>query len=151
MDEPRWLDGSELTAWQDFLTAGALLNRLVEQQLRENGLSHPQYEVLVRLSEAGGELRMTELAEAAVTSKSGLSYQVAQLEKLGLVTRRSCPTDVRGVIAELTSAGWARLRAAAPGHAALVRTAFVEGLDPERFRGLAAGLAELADRLRSHE
>src|SRR3954454_20664195 len=111
MAEPGWLSERELTAWEGFLAAGTMVNRLVEQQLKdEAGLSHPQYEVLVRLSNApGGELRMTELAGAALTSKSGLSYQVGQLEKAGLVRRRSCATDDRGVVAELTEDGWAKV------------------------------------------
>ena len=80
-------------------------------QLKEAvGLSHPQYEILVRLAGApGGELRMTELAGTLLSSKSGLTYQVTQLEKAGLVARRSCPSDVRGVLAVLTKAGRRKL------------------------------------------
>jgi DNA-binding MarR family transcriptional regulator len=151
MDEPRWLSPRELRAWRDFLAAAAILDRLVEQQLKdEAGLSHPQWEVLTRLSTApDGELRMTELAGAALTSKSGLTYQVGQLEKAGLVRRRSCDSDVRGVVASLTEAGWAKVRAAAPGHAALVGEHFVAGVDPALFGGLADGLAALAAHLRA--
>jgi DNA-binding MarR family transcriptional regulator len=150
MNEPRWLDECELRAWRAFLEVSAILNRQVEQQLKdEAGLSHPQYEVLARLSGApGGELRMTELAGAALTSKSGLTYQVGQLEKAGLVRRRSCDTDVRGVIAGLTEAGWEKLRATSPGHAALVRELFVDGFDRARFGSFADGLEALAAHLR---
>ena len=104
MDAARWLDEDEMRAWHSFLAAGALIDRLVDAQLKEAvGLSHPQYEILVRLAEApDGELRMTELAGTLLTSKSGLTYQVTQLEKAGLVERRSCPSDVRGVLAVLT-------------------------------------------------
>src|SRR3954452_10709943 len=124
MAEPEWLSERELTAWEGFLAAGTMVNRLVEQQLKDSaGLSHPQYEVLIRLSSAPcGELRMTELAGAALTSQSGLTYQVAPLEKTGLVRRRSCESDERGIIACLTEAGWEKLRESAPGHAALVRS-----------------------------
>ena len=103
----RWLDEDEMRAWQSFLAAGALVDRRVDQQLKDAvGLSHPQYEILVRLAAAPhGELRMTELADTVLTSKSGLTYQVTQLEKAGLVARRSCPSDVRGVLAVLTKAG----------------------------------------------
>jgi len=150
MGEPRWLDQGEQRAWQDFLEAGSIVHRLVEQQLKdEAGLSHPQWEVLARLSAApGGELRMTELAGAALTSKSGLTYQVGQLEKVGLVRRRVCETDIRGVLAVLTPAGWAKLREVAPGHAALVRELFLDGLDRDRFAAFAEGLAALAVHLR---
>jgi DNA-binding MarR family transcriptional regulator len=144
------LDERELRAWRDLLVVGGMVDRLVEQQLKdEAGLSHAQYEVLARLSEApDGELRMTELAGVAVTSKSGLTYQVGQLEKAGLVRRRSCESDVRGVVAGLTDAGWAKLRETAPGHAARVRELFVDGLDRDRFTRLADGLAALAAHLR---
>ena len=148
MGDPRWLTGRELKTWQGFLMAGTLLNRRIEQQLRDDaGLSHPQYEVLARLAAADGALRMTELAGAALTSKSGLSYQVAQLEKLGLVGRRSCESDDRGVIAYLTDEGRARLEAAAAGHAKLVRQLFVDGLTKEQFAALGAGIDALTAHL----
>src|SRR5689334_18115249 len=106
MGETRWLDEGEMRAWTGFLAASALLNRRIDQQLKEEvGLSHLQYEILVRLSAApDGELRMTELADSLFSSKSGLTYQVTQLEKAGLVRRRSCLSDVRGIFAVLTEA-----------------------------------------------
>jgi DNA-binding MarR family transcriptional regulator len=149
-DEPRWLSEPEMRAWTGFLAAGALVERRVEQHLKEEaGLSHPQYEILVRLSAApDGSLRMTELAEALLTSKSGLTYQITQLEKAGLTERRSCPTDVRGVFAVLTEAGRKRLEEAAPGHVAAVREVLIDVLTPEQLAVLAEGLGEVARRLR---
>lgn len=148
--DTRWLDDEEMRAWEGFLAAGALLNRRIEQQLKEEtGLSHPQYEILVRLERApGGELRMTELADTLLTSKSNLTYQVTQLEKAGLVRRRSCPTDVRGVNAVLTEEGLARLRAAAPGHVALVRRLLIDVLTREQLIAVADGLTSVSRRLR---
>ncbi|MFD5748428.1 MarR family winged helix-turn-helix transcriptional regulator [Streptomyces sp. NPDC127033] len=150
MDEPRWLDEHELAAWRGFITATTLLERRLDQQLKEEaGLSHAQYEILVRLSEApGGELRMTGLADLLLTSKSGLTYQVGQLEKAGLVRRRSCPSDVRGVFAVLTDAGRERLRAAAPGHVALVRELLIDVLDGDQLAALAGSLGTVGRRLR---
>ncbi len=149
MSEPRWLDAQEMRAWRSFLTASSLLDRSIDQQLKESaGLSHPQYEILVRLADApGGELRMTELADALLTSKSGLSYQVTQLERAGLVRRRSCPTDVRGVYAVLTAEGREALRRAAPGHVALVRELLIDVLAPEQLAVLADALDEVGRRL----
>jgi DNA-binding MarR family transcriptional regulator len=151
MAEPKWLDARELAAWEGYLEVSTMLNRRVEQQLKDDaGLSHPQYEVLARLSAApGGELRMTELAGAALTSKSGLTYQVAQLEKTGLVRRRSCESDERGIIACLTEAGWEKLRESAPGHAALVRSLFLDGLTSEQFTAFAEGVEAIRQRLRA--
>ncbi|MEU3772480.1 MarR family transcriptional regulator [Streptomyces sp. NPDC032472] len=151
MAETRWLDDREMHAWRGFLAASALVNRRLDQQLKdEAGLSHPQYEILVRLSAAPDhELRMTELANGLINSKSGLTYQVTQLEKAGLVRRRSCPSDVRGVFAVLTEAGRARLDEAAPGHVAAVREALIDVLTPEQLDAIAEGLGEVSRRLRA--
>ncbi|MFI9271020.1 MarR family winged helix-turn-helix transcriptional regulator [Kitasatospora sp. NPDC052896] len=153
MAETRWLDEQEMAAWRGFVAASNLVARHVEQQLKDDaGLSHTQYEILVHLSAApDGALRMTELAERLVTSKSGLTYQVAQLEKAGLVGRRSCPSDVRGVFAELTEQGAAVLRAAAPGHVGAVRAALIDVLDRDRLGVLAESLGEVARRLRARD
>lgn len=149
-DEPRWLSEQEMRAWTGFLAAGALVERRIEQHLKEEaGLSHTQYEILVRLEAAPDRsLRMTELAEALLTSKSGLTYQITQLEKAGLTERRSCPTDVRGVFAVITDAGLKRLEQAAPGHVAVVREALIDVLTPEQLAVLADGLGEVSRRLR---
>lgn len=151
MAETKWLDDREMRAWQGFLAASALVNRRLDQQLKDDsGLSHPQYEILVRLARAPeGELRMTELANGLVNSKSGLTYQVTQMEKAGLVRRRTCPSDVRGIYAALTEAGRARLTEAAPGHVTMVREVLVDVLTPEQLDALADGLGEVSRRLRT--
>ena len=149
MAEPAWLSAEEMRAWQAFLAAGALLDRQLDQQLRqEAGLSHTQYEILVRLAAApGGELRMSDLAGALYTSKSGLTYQVTQLEKAGLVRRAAWPGDVRGVVAALTRAGRRRLAQAAPGHVAAVRALLIDVLTAQQLAAVADGLGEVARRL----
>jgi DNA-binding MarR family transcriptional regulator len=149
--EPRWLDAEEAAAWNAFLEASNLVARRVEQQLRDQaGLSHPQYEILVRLAAAPeGEMRMTELAQLVVTSKSGLTYQVTQLQKAGLVRRRTCDTDDRGVYAGLTDAGWEKLRATAPGHVELVRANLIDVLSRDQLRAIAAGLGAVSRSLRA--
>ena len=143
--ETRWLDEREMRAWQAFLIAGALVERRVEQQLKEQGLSLLQHEVLVRLALAeDGELRMTELADSVVSSKSGLTYQIGQMEKAGLVRRRNCKFDVRGVFACLTDAGRAKLDEVAPGHVATVRQYLIDILDGEQLDNLAETLEKVA-------
>ncbi|MFJ1708252.1 MarR family winged helix-turn-helix transcriptional regulator [Kitasatospora sp. NPDC088346] len=151
MDEPRWLDEREMAAWRGFVAASNLVARHLERQLKEDaGLSHTQYEILVQLSAApDGSLRMTDLADRLVTSKSGLTYQITQLEKAGLVFRRSCPSDVRGVFAEITDQGWQALRAAAPGHVAAVREVLIDVLTPDQLAALAETLGVVSDRLRA--
>ncbi|MFI6172377.1 MarR family winged helix-turn-helix transcriptional regulator [Nocardia sp. NPDC051052] len=150
MAEPRWLDDEEMRAWEAFLAATALLNRRIEQQLKDEAhLSHTQYEVLVRLARApGAELRMTELSAALFTSKSGLTYQIDQLAKAGFVRRSPAPDDPRGIVATLTPAGLRKLEAAAPGHVALVRDLLIDVLTPAQRKAIADGLGEVATRLR---
>ncbi|MFD7919223.1 MarR family winged helix-turn-helix transcriptional regulator [Streptomyces sp. NPDC059740] len=152
MNEGTWLTEPEMAAWHAFLEASNRVNRRLEQQLKEDaGLSHPQYEILVRLEAAPGhEIRMTELAESLLTSKSGLTYQVGRLEARGLVDRRSCPTDERGVVAALTEEGARTLRAAAPGHVAAVRESLIDVLSPQELDALADGLGRVGRRLRPH-
>ncbi|MGW4843845.1 MarR family winged helix-turn-helix transcriptional regulator [Nocardia brasiliensis] len=150
LDEPRWLDDEEMRTWQAFLASTALLNRRIEQQLKEDAhLSHTQYEVLVRLEDAPGDaLRMTELSAALFTSKSGLTYQIGQLEKAGFVRRTPAPDDPRGIIATLTPAGRRKLQAAAPGHVALVRELLIDVLTPQQRKAIADGLGKVAADLR---
>ncbi|MFI5079814.1 MAG: MarR family winged helix-turn-helix transcriptional regulator, partial [Streptosporangiales bacterium] len=109
-DEAPWLDDAEMAAWLAFLEVSHRLDRVIEQQLRRDaGLSHAQYEILSRLESAGGQLRMSELADVIIVSRSGLTYQVTQLERAGLVRREKDATDERGVLAMLTADGRAAL------------------------------------------
>ena len=145
----RWLSEEEMRAWHAFLAAGALVDRRLDQELKEAaGISHLQYEILVRLSDTcDREMRMTELADAVLNSKSGLTYQISQLEKAGLVRRRSCTSDVRAVYAVLTDAGRDLLERAAPGHVSLVRELLVDVLTPAQLTAIADGLGEVAPRV----
>jgi DNA-binding MarR family transcriptional regulator len=137
----------------NFLRAGILLNRRIDHQLKEDsGLSHVQYAVLVQLiEEPEGELRMSELAGILNTSKSGLTYQIGQLENAGLVRRRPDPDDVRGVIAVITDEGRKRQAQAAPGHVAVVRDHLIDVLGPEQLAVLTDGFGEVLDKLRATE
>src|SRR5262249_12898430 len=93
----------------------------------------------VRLPEARGHpLRMSQLAEAAASSKSRISHAVARLEERGWIRRRDCPTDRRGQLAQLTDEGYAVLVAAAPGHVEQVRRTLFDPLTPEQVRQLHA-------------
>jgi DNA-binding MarR family transcriptional regulator len=132
--QPRWLSAAEQSSWRMFLAACQTLFTAVDAQLmRDSALPHGYYEILVRLSEAPGHaLRMSQLAEASTSSKSRLSHAVARLEERGWVQRLSCPTDRRGQIAQLTDAGFAALKEAAPGHVAQVRRSLIDQLTPEQ-------------------
>lgn len=149
MGHTRWLNHEEKRAWMAFTTAYTLLFRELEQRLkRDFGLSGPQYEIMARLSEAPNrELRMAELACALVNSKSGLTYQIGQMEKTGLVRRRSCPSDERAVYAVLTDDGMDLLERAAPGHVGLVRDLLMDVLTPDQVTALADGLGAATRRM----
>src|SRR5213594_4451309 len=107
-----------LGAWRSLLRAHATLMRRLDTDLEgETGLALADFDVLAQLAEAHGELRMTELADRALISRSGMTRRVARLVDEGLVRREQASTDARGVIVALTEAGIARLAETAPVHA----------------------------------
>jgi DNA-binding MarR family transcriptional regulator len=120
----------QLASWRTFLRAHALVNRVLEAELEaDQQLSLAAYDVLVQLYEAPGHrLRMTELADAVLLSRSGVTRLVDRLEKIGLVSRCPVAGDGRGVAAELTEAGASRLRTASRTHLTGVMRHFVEPL-----------------------
>ena len=149
MDETRWLSTAEQCSWRAWLAATALVAERAEHEMkRDSDLSLAEYEVLVRLSEAPGRrLRMSELADRTLASKSRLSHQVARMEAAGLVLREGCPQDGRVAYAVLTDIGWNRLVAAAPEHVEGVRRAFLDALTPEEFALLGAICAKVVTHL----
>ena len=130
----RWLGADEQQAWRSFLEASQLVFDELDRQLqRDAGLSHADYEILARLSEApGSRMRMSELAERALFSRSRLSHAVVRLEERGLVLRETCPTDRRGTFAVLTARGHDVVEGAAPGHVAAVRRMVFDRLGPSQ-------------------
>ncbi|MGI5321486.1 MarR family winged helix-turn-helix transcriptional regulator [Actinomadura nitritigenes] len=145
------LEPAELRAWTAFLAAGHLLDHEIERQLkRDGGLSHAEFEVLVRLRGAdGGRLRMSDLAREVMISKSRLTYQVGRLEQAGLVRRTGCESDRRSVWAELTDDGAAALDRVRPGHRRVVREALIDVLTAEEIELLGDALTRVGDRLRA--
>jgi DNA-binding MarR family transcriptional regulator len=136
--------GRGLGAWQALLRAHATLLRQLERDLeKETGLALADFDVLAQLAVAGGELRMTELADKALISRSGMTRRVAQLVDEGLVRRASSGTDARGVVVELTDAGIARLTETAPVHARGIADLFVAQLDDQELAMLESALAKV--------
>lgn len=121
---------AQLESWRTFLRAHATVSRALEAELvAEEQLSLAAYDVLVQLVEAPGHrLRMTELAEAVLLSRSGVTRLVDRLERSGLVSRCRVAGDGRGVAAQLTEAGLNRLRMASRTHLTGVMRHFVEPL-----------------------
>ncbi|MDO7869035.1 MarR family winged helix-turn-helix transcriptional regulator [Nocardioides jiangxiensis] len=122
MAERRWLDDDEQRAWRSFLVASTLLSSAIDDAAKRHDISGGEYAVLVRLSEApGGELRMAQLADGLLHSRSRVTHTIKRMEAKGLVDRADSAEDGRGVVARLTEAGRQRLVDAAPDHVAVVR------------------------------
>ena len=142
------LTPSEQTAWRAFLRAHATLVRRLEGELvAEHDLALPSYDVLVQLSEAPDRrLRMTELAERVLLSRSGLTRLVDRLARDGLVAREACPDDARGTLAVLTDDEFERLRTAWPTHLRGVAE-HLGRLSPEEVDQLTLLMAKLTGTL----
>src|SRR5437899_4651255 len=99
-----------LEAWRSLLRAHATLMRQLDTDLeRTTGLALADFDVLAQLALAHGELRVTELADRALISRSGMSRRVARLADQGLVRRARADTDGRGTVVAITATGLARL------------------------------------------
>src|SRR5437016_5822906 len=128
-------------AWRSLLRAHAtLVRRLATDLERETGLALADFDVLAQLAGAHGELRMTELADRALISRSGMSRRVARLVDEGLVRRDRAGTDGRGVVVALTKAGIARLAETAPVHVRGISKLFVAQLDDQELALLERAL-----------
>lgn len=142
--EVRWLTEAEQRAWRGFITGTRRLLDLLERDLKTHGVSHDDYGVLVALSEAeGGRLRMAELAERSVESRSRLSHHIGRMESKGLVRRESCPGDRRGFFAVITDEGRALMAETAPHHVAGVRAYFLDQLEPDELEVMARAFTRI--------
>lgn len=149
----RWLSDTEQRHWRAYLSATHLLADRLQRDLQEkHGLSSADYEILVRLSEVPDRrLRMSELAERALSSRSRLSHQISRMERAGLVERQSCDDDRRGQWAVLTDHGWEVLVAAAPDHVEAVRQFLLDPLSEAEFASLGRICAKVAAGLQPEE
>jgi DNA-binding MarR family transcriptional regulator len=149
MDETRWLDSGQQRDWRAFIAGSARLTERLDRVLREkHGLSLPEYEILVRLSEAEQRrLRMADLAESVSHSRSRLSHTVGRLEADGLVRRESCFGDGRGVFAVLTPDGLDRLEHASHDHVTSVREFLVDVVDPADLVAVGRAFRAVMDAL----
>ena len=139
------LSSDELTVWRTFLRAHAQITRALEADLMaKHKLPLASYDVLVQLVEAPDHrLRMTELAERVLLSRSGVTRLVDRLEREGLVQREACDTDARGLFAVLTDAGYERLRTASGTHLRGVEEYVIERLSGDELRELGRLLGKL--------
>lgn len=137
----------DLAVWRSFLRAHAQLIRTLEAELGEaREIPLASYDVLVQLAEAPAHrLRMTELADRVLLSRSGLTRLIDRLERDGLVRREPVPDDARGMYAVLTAAGTDRLRSATRVHLPGIEAHFARRFNRQELARLGQLLGRLAD------
>lgn len=133
------LDGPQMDAWRGFLRTHQVVMAKLDSELQDrHDLPLLRYEALVQLDLAGGPLRMHEFADRLLLSRSATSRFVDRLERDGLVERKLCAKDRRGMEVELTPKGHDRLREASLTHLDGVRRYFVGHLDDDQIQALEA-------------
>ena len=139
------LEGAALDAWRSYLQSHASILRILDAELvTEHGMTTRDYEVMLYLAQADGRrLAMSELAESTMLTRSGITRLVDGLVDCGLIERVSCPNDARVSYAQLTDAGYEKLRAAGCTHVAGIHRMFLEHFSPEELDQLASLLSRL--------
>ena len=145
-NELRPLDEVELRAWRGLLRAHATLVKRLDAELEaEHALPLTSYEVLLHLAKTDGcKMRMCDIADSVLLSRSGLTRLIDRLERDGLVERASCPDDARGAYARLTDAGRAKLEGASGTHLEGVREHFLRHFEPAELAVLAEAWERVA-------
>jgi len=142
----RWLNPREMKAWRSYIIASRRMLEALDGDLAGFELTMADYEVLAQLSDAPGrKLRMSELAEIAMVSKSRLSHRMKVMEAAGWVKREECPEDRRGYFAVMTDKGFKAIEMAAPTHVGSVRNRFLDHLTVKD----QEDLAKIFDRVQS--
>ena len=143
-----WLDPDQQSAWRALVLGTTLLFDRLDDELREaHGVSWVEYEILVRLSEAGGRLRMAQLADSLAHSRSRVTHTIKRMEASRVVERRTSPEDGRGVEAILTSSGRDLIEQLAPLHVEGVRQHLVDLVDADDLAAVGRVFDAVADRL----
>jgi DNA-binding MarR family transcriptional regulator len=145
------LSAEQLGAYFALVEVSSLLQYAVDEHLRIDGdLSYVQFQLLARLVDApGGKLRMTDLADGVVYSRSGLTYQAGLLDKRGLITRSPSPDDERSVMVAVTAVGRDLVVRVLPGHVDRVRHLLFEPLTGDDVTALNVVLGRVRDHMRA--
>lgn len=133
MSTPPDVDPEDWGVWLAYFRGARELIAALDRRLQDDaGLSHPEYLVLLGLWQAPDHtLRTGELAERLVWEKSRVSHQVSRMEARGLLERRECETDGRGVMVTLTDDGERLFQTATPDHITAIREWFLDPLEAE--------------------
>ncbi|MER5323063.1 MarR family winged helix-turn-helix transcriptional regulator [Streptosporangium roseum] len=139
------ISSEELAVWRMLQRAQVRITRVLETDLLvEHDLALASYDVLMQLSESPDRrLRMNDLADRVLLSRSGLTRLIDRLQRDGLVEREACPSDARGLFAVLTDGGAVRLAEATPTYLRGIRAQFLDVLDAGELRQCAAMLNKL--------
>jgi DNA-binding MarR family transcriptional regulator len=134
-----------LETWRVFLQAHATVVRRLEAELEAAGqISLADLDVLIQLASAPGDrLRMSELADTVLLSRSGMTRRIDRLEDAGFVQRHECTADRRGAYAAITAAGLDRLTSARPTHLRGVEEHFVSRLTEDELASVRGALTKL--------
>jgi DNA-binding MarR family transcriptional regulator len=135
----RWLTAEEERVWRRWVTLNARLSAKLHRELQDDaGLSMPDYEVLVHLTDSPeGRMRVTDLARLLQWERSRVSHHVTRMESRRLVQRVECTEDGRGAFVVITPEGRAAIERAAPGHVNTVRRLVFDALSSEEIDALA--------------
>jgi DNA-binding MarR family transcriptional regulator len=139
------LEGEALEAWRSYLQSHATILRLLDAELvSEHAITTRDYEVLLYLAQAPDrKLPMSALAESTMLTRSGITRLVDGLVAGGFIQRASCPSDARVSYAQITDAGFEKLRSAGCTHVGSIRRLFLEHFDAEETSALASLLSRL--------
>jgi DNA-binding MarR family transcriptional regulator len=142
---PEAISAEELEVWRTLLRVQVLISRRLQTDLlAEHDIALGSYDVLIHLAEApGGRLRMNDLADRVLLSRSGLTRLADRLQREGLLERKSCESDARGLFAVITEAGRERIREATPTYLEGVRNHVLSRLDPAEVSRLRVILDKL--------
>lgn len=147
------LSAAEERAWGPFIEGSLRLETRLDERLRASaGLSLIDYHLLMVLSSAPQHrLRMSELADRMVFSRSRITYQIDSMAKRGLVVREPAPEDGRGYRAVLTATGVETLQQAMPHHAESVKELFLDHLEEDELHCIERIFTRLRDQGKSDE
>jgi DNA-binding MarR family transcriptional regulator len=139
------LDGIALEAWRSYLQSHASIVRELDAELiAEHGMTTRDYEVLLYVAQAPDRrLAMSALAARTMLTRSGITRLVDGLVANGLIERVACSEDARVSYAELTDAGFRKLRDAGCTHVASIRRLFLERYSEPEIEQFASLLSRL--------
>ena len=147
----KWLTPAEESAWRKYIVASRRLLEAMDDDLSQNGLSLSDYEILVHLSDAPERrMRMAELAEKTILSRSRLSHRIKYMEGKGWVDRIKCATDKRGTWAVMTTKGWNAIVKAAPYHVNSIRSRFIDQISKADQANIATAFEKIETSLRKN-